>query len=128
LKGKITGETMESKHSSALSPTLEYRKIMIPLDGSEMSDKALMHAAYISKISGADLVILNVIETEVLSPSFTLAFLELESSRASEGKIDMCPVIGSTPSFRLLICWILEKTLIEILSMEKPPYFGLYRF
>jgi len=80
LKGKITGETMESKHSSALSPTLEYRKIMIPLDGSEMSDKALMHAAYISKISGACLVILNVIETEVLSPSFSLAFLELESS------------------------------------------------
>ena len=71
---------MESKLSSALSPTLEYRKIMIPLDGSEMSDKALMHAAYISKISGACLVILNVIETEVLSPSFSLAFLELESS------------------------------------------------
>ena len=71
---------MESKLSSALSPTLEYRKIMIPLDGSEMSDKALMHAAYIAKISGAGLVILNVIETEVLSPSFSLAFLELEFS------------------------------------------------
>jgi nucleotide-binding universal stress UspA family protein len=80
LNGKITGETMKSKHSSALSPTLEYRKIMISLDRTEMSDKALIHTAYISKISGADLVILNVIETEVLSPSFTLAFLELESS------------------------------------------------
>jgi nucleotide-binding universal stress UspA family protein len=30
-----------------------------------MSDKALEHAAYIAKISGADLVILNVIETEI---------------------------------------------------------------
>jgi len=57
-----------------------YKKILMPHDGSEMSDKALEHAAYIAKISGADLVILNVIETEIMPPSFTLAFLEPGSS------------------------------------------------
>lgn len=41
---------------------LSYSRILIPHDGSEQSDKALGHAVYISKISGAELIILNVIE------------------------------------------------------------------
>jgi nucleotide-binding universal stress UspA family protein len=57
-----------------------YKKILMPHDGSEMSDKALKHAAYIAKVSGVELVILNVIETEVMPPSSTLAFLEPGSS------------------------------------------------
>ena len=39
-----------------------YSRILIPHDGSERSDKALAHAIYISKLSGAEIVILNVIE------------------------------------------------------------------
>ncbi len=65
-----------------------YKKILMPHDGSEMSDKALEHAAYIAKISGADLVILNVIETEIMPPSFTLAFRARKFFRSSEGKIE----------------------------------------
>jgi nucleotide-binding universal stress UspA family protein len=39
-----------------------YSRILIPHDGSEKSDKALGHAIYISKLSGAEIIILNVIE------------------------------------------------------------------
>jgi nucleotide-binding universal stress UspA family protein len=40
----------------------KYSKILVPHDGSEMSDKALGHAIYLSKLSGAEIVILNVVE------------------------------------------------------------------
>ena len=39
-----------------------YKKILVPHDGAEISDKALAHAIYISKISKAEIVILNAVE------------------------------------------------------------------
>ena len=44
-----------------------------------MSDKALSHAAYLSKISGAEVVVLNVIEDEIIPPSALLAFIRPET-------------------------------------------------
>ena len=41
-----------------------------------MPDKALSHAAYLSKISGAEIVILNVIEHDVIPPSALLGFVK----------------------------------------------------
>jgi hypothetical protein len=59
-----------------ISPVQQYQKILIAHDGSEMSDKALRHALYLSKASRAELVIMNVIEAEVIPPSFVLAFMK----------------------------------------------------
>ena len=36
--------------------------MLVPHDGSEMSDRALRHAVYLSKMSGTEIVILHVIE------------------------------------------------------------------
>jgi len=44
-----------------------------------MSDKALSHAAYLSKISGAEIVVLNVIESQVISPSTLLTFIKSDT-------------------------------------------------
>jgi len=44
-----------------------------------MSDKALSHAAYLSKISGAEVVVLNVIEDEIIPPRALLAFIRPET-------------------------------------------------
>jgi len=41
---------------------IRYNGILVPHDGSEKSDKALGHAIYLSKLSGAEIIILNVIE------------------------------------------------------------------
>ena len=41
---------------------MEYNTIVCPLDGTELSEKSLKHAAYISKISGAKIVLLHVME------------------------------------------------------------------
>jgi nucleotide-binding universal stress UspA family protein len=49
---------------SRLTPSSipQYKKILVPHDESEMSDKALSHAIYLSNKTGAEIVILNVIE------------------------------------------------------------------
>ena len=41
---------------------MEYKHIICPIDGSEISDIALKHAAYLSKTSGAQLTVLHVVE------------------------------------------------------------------
>ena len=41
---------------------MEYKHIICPIDGSEISDAALKHAAYLSKASGAQLTVLHVVE------------------------------------------------------------------
>ena len=41
---------------------MEYKHIIFPIDGSEISDAALKHAAYLSKASGAQLTVLHVVE------------------------------------------------------------------
>lgn len=40
----------------------QYKKILVPHDGSELSDKALAHAIYLSKTSKAEIFILNAVE------------------------------------------------------------------
>jgi CBS domain-containing protein/nucleotide-binding universal stress UspA family protein len=40
----------------------EFKRILVPYDASQMSDKALRYAIYLSKISNSNIFILNVIE------------------------------------------------------------------
>ena len=47
---------------SILDSRIQYVRILVPHDGSEMSDRALRHAVYLSKMSGTEIVILHVIE------------------------------------------------------------------
>ena len=55
-----------------------YKKILVPHYGSQMSDIALRHAIYLSKIYNAEIIIINVIEEDVVSPSTLLSFLRKE--------------------------------------------------
>lgn len=41
---------------------MEYRNILCPTDGTEISDSALQHAAYLSRITGAKVTLLHVVE------------------------------------------------------------------
>jgi nucleotide-binding universal stress UspA family protein len=69
-----TGTNLFSLHSQ-----IRYEKILVPHDGSEMSDKALIHAAYLAKISGAEIVLLNVIENEIIPSSTLLTFVRSDT-------------------------------------------------
>jgi nucleotide-binding universal stress UspA family protein len=65
----------------------EYNTILIAHDGTEMSDKALTHAISLSLISKGGVIILNVIEEEIIPPSFLLAFLNEKGIDASKQKL-----------------------------------------
>ena len=69
--------------SSANLNSPSYKKILVTHDGSEMSNKALLHAIFLTKIANAELVIVNVIEEDVVPPSTLLSFL------GKEGKEDL---------------------------------------
>ena len=71
-----SGTTETKTHSSSISIfSPEFKKILIPHDGSEMSDRSLKYSIYLSKISGAEIVILNVIDQpENLLPASAVAF------------------------------------------------------
>ena len=43
-----------------------------------MSDNTLRHAIYLSKISNAELIIINIIEEDVISPSTLFSFIRKE--------------------------------------------------
>src|ERR671919_1916810 len=60
----LTGltESRDIDYSISKSNFPSFRKILVPDDGKEISNKALNHAIYISNLSGAEIVILRVIE------------------------------------------------------------------
>ena len=81
--------TLPSSTPRTLDAIPHYKRILIPHDGSEMSDKALDHAIYISKISDSEIVILNVLEhLEGSAPSSVSATLKGEGEAAGLDKAD----------------------------------------
>jgi nucleotide-binding universal stress UspA family protein len=54
--------TSSSPPPTPLDAIPHYKQILIPHDGSKLSDKALGHAIFLSKVSDAEIVILNVLE------------------------------------------------------------------
>jgi nucleotide-binding universal stress UspA family protein len=58
--GKGTSSQVSRPLASVVN--LEYSRILVPHDGSDMADKALHHAIYLSKISDAEIVIIHVVE------------------------------------------------------------------
>jgi nucleotide-binding universal stress UspA family protein len=56
-------ETRTSTDTSITSSNpIQYKTILVPHDGSIMADNALKHAIYLSNISKAEIIILNVVE------------------------------------------------------------------
>ncbi len=57
---------------------MDYNKILVPHDGSEMSDTALRHAIYLCKFLKAELTIISIIDQDVIPPSILLSFIRKE--------------------------------------------------
>jgi len=61
LKDKLK-DTLSKETSILSSNPLQYETILVPHDGSTMADIALKHAIYLSDISRAEIIILNLVE------------------------------------------------------------------
>ena len=66
-----------------------YKKILVPDDFSELSDRALSHAIYISNSTGADLVILNIITDTEIKPTTISATTKEGEGEGKEGIIEV---------------------------------------
>lgn len=66
-----------------------YKKILVPDDFSELSDRALSHAIYISNSTGADLVILNIITDTEIKPTTISATTKEGIGEGKEGIIEV---------------------------------------
>jgi|ERR687898_475950 nucleotide-binding universal stress UspA family protein len=96
-KQDYTTKSTESDVDYSISKTNmpSFRKILVPDNGKEISNKALSHAIYISNLSGAEIVILRVIEdvdklgdTSVkVSPDTTIKNNEKNLKRNVEGEL-----------------------------------------
>lgn len=86
-------ESKSSLQRLSLDTIPKYSKVLIPHDGSEMSDRALAQAIYQSKMSGAEIVILNVVEHIESKESSTVTATvkgerrELDKSRGTDLEI-----------------------------------------
>lgn len=69
----MEASTLSSSTTTVPSP---YRRILVPHDGSETSDRALDHGLYIAKMVNAEIVIFHVIEADSIPPSTLLAFIK----------------------------------------------------
>lgn len=68
-------EEVESSIHRSPSINPQIKKILVPHDGSKMSDKALSYAIYLSKLTRADLLILNVMDQpNILIPASAIVF------------------------------------------------------
>lgn len=68
-------EEVESSMYRSPSINPQIKKILVPHDGSKMSDKALRYAIYLSKLTRADLLILNVMDQpNILIPASAIVF------------------------------------------------------
>ena len=96
-KQDYTTKSTESDvdYSISKSNMPSFRRILVPDNGKEISNKALSHAIYISNLSGAEIVILRVIEdvdklgdTSVkVSPDTTIKNNEKNLKRNVEGEL-----------------------------------------
>jgi nucleotide-binding universal stress UspA family protein len=76
-----------SRLASSFIP--HYKKILVPDDFSERSDKALSHAIYISNSTDADLVILNIITDIEIKPTMISATTKMGIEEGKEGIIEI---------------------------------------
>lgn len=64
-----------------------YKKILVPTDGSESSKRAGEQAISLADVTGADIIVLNVIDVNYLQPSYLPSFRDdLEKELRNEGK------------------------------------------
>ena len=92
-KAKVTES--EKVHRSAkeiISANIpQYKKILVPIDGSEISDKALAHAIYLSKISKGEIFILNAVDNlhEIAPTTISASPKQTEKGSASSEEFEV---------------------------------------
>lgn len=69
------------------SPIPQYKRILVPDDNSELFDKALSHAIYLSHVTGAEIVILNMVKDIGKIQQTTISGTPTQEETESRGEV-----------------------------------------
>jgi nucleotide-binding universal stress UspA family protein len=69
-------------------------RIVVPHDGTEMSDKALNKATEFAKALGSEIVIVHIVDSRFVPPSTTLGFISDRTS-LEDAKIQLIKILKS---------------------------------
>jgi nucleotide-binding universal stress UspA family protein len=89
-------ESLSSMNSISKSNIPSFRKILVTYDGNDKSDKAINYSIYLSNISSAELVILQVIENIDKFENTTMHVSDKNSSNNSTGYSTSDNISGAT--------------------------------
>jgi hypothetical protein len=119
-KEQKLGSTIESfkTHNPIGLPSFE--RILVAYDGMQMSKRALSYAAYISKISDSEVVVVNVVE----SHRDLNNVLPITIKANLEGKAEQTDIARDYR--RVPLDEVLREVIEEMTTVCKAAYFPLY--
>ncbi|WP_337863202.1 universal stress protein, partial [Nitrososphaera sp.] len=85
---------MTSSSPSSSSPSSSRGRIVVPHDGTEMSDRALEKATELAKALGSELVIIHIVDSRFVPPSATLGFIS-DTSSLEDAKTQLVRILKS---------------------------------
>ena len=69
------------------------QKILVPHDGSEMSDRALDKAIEFAKVLRADIIILHILDDKLIPSGAIMSFLGAKSSTVMDAKLQILNIV-----------------------------------
>lgn len=69
------------------------QKILVPHDGSEMSDKALNKAIEFSKLWNSEIIILHILDDKLIPSRAIMGFLGERSSTVKDAKLQILDIV-----------------------------------
>ena len=124
--------------------TIQYRKILVPLDGSELAEAAVAHVMYLAPLSGADALLLQVVRrvVDVIGPvqdrasideqwdvlrAHAVAYLTAVSRRAGWGSTRV-RVAVETGAAAEMILGVAAREQIDLVSLATHGLSGVQRW
>lgn len=108
---------------------MAYKKLLVPLDGSPLAEKALPHAAYIAKKHGSEIFLLSIVSTSGNKSTTTLsrAYLKLKEDQLEKDGIKATIEIVYGGSVADRIVEFAEKNDIDLIAICTHGYSGFKR-
>ncbi|OPY26518.1 MAG: Universal stress protein [Methanocella sp. PtaU1.Bin125] len=106
-----------------MTDSVVYSKILVPTDGSSYALLAGRHAAYLAKITGASVVVLNVMETDMafhagIHYAEEVAQMEKAGLKATAGIRELCTAAG-VESKELVVKGSPVATILKVADEER---------
>jgi nucleotide-binding universal stress UspA family protein len=103
-----------------------YQRIMVPLDGSELAQTALLHALDLCRALGATLVLLNVCDSRHGSVEASRRFLDFTHRQYAQSGVTIQIVVREGPVAEAIVR-AAEDEKIDVIAMATHGRSGLRR-